>query len=348
MDATKARELIMTMIGQFLREPDYVPHIEGLRCMEHLSMFAGQFIETPKYIKRLQLELSSEHEELRDVAIDGLYQMMKPDAERVFKLADPGLEDALWLTLDEHPAHEGVRNIIRNWMAQTALDDPAGWVTRCQNVMTKTIERKSGIVQKVEPKPTSSAPTDLHDEEVAGMAGGEKETGTTGQEHLRWQVRTFVMQMLGELLSQGAVELSKEADSPLEDKFVEKIGDIVRMAFTASTANVVDLRLAGLRIIDLVLKMFGHTPDPDFADAPLLEQYQAQIGSALTPAFAADSSPELATVAVNVCAGFIATGIVKDVERMGRILKLLTNALENFSGMLHIMYFWICILTASS
>lgn len=78
--------------------------------------------------------------------------------------------------------------------------------------------------------------------------------------------------------------------------------------------------------------MFGKTPDPDFTEASLLEQYQAQIGSALTPAFAADSSPELASEAINVSATFIATGIVTNVERMGRILKLLVLGLENFSS----------------
>jgi len=65
----------------------------------------------------------------------------------------------------------------------------------------------------------------------------------------------------------------------------------------------------------------------------LLEQYQAQISSALTPAFASDSSPVLAAEAVGICAAFISTGIVTDVERMGRILKLLVAALEDFSRM---------------
>lgn len=78
--------------------------------------------------------------------------------------------------------------------------------------------------------------------------------------------------------------------------------------------------------------MFGKTPDPDFAEASLLEQYQAQIGSALTPAFAADSSAELASEAINVSATFIATGIVTNVERMGRILRLLVLGLENFAS----------------
>ena len=73
-------------------------------------------------------------------------------------------------------------------------------------------------------------------------------------------------------------------------------------------------------------------PDPDFSEALLLEQYQAQVSSALTPAFGADSSPDLASAAVDVCATFIATGLVTDVDRMGRILKLLVTALESFTG----------------
>jgi len=35
---------------------------------------------------------------------------------------------------------------------------------------------------------------------------------------------------------------------------------------------------------------------------------------------------------VNVCATFISTGIVTDVDRMGRILKLLISALDEFSS----------------
>ncbi|KAI5803154.1 armadillo-type protein [Geopyxis carbonaria] len=330
-DITKARELILTMIGQFLKESDYGTQMEALRCLEHLSMFAAGHVDMGLYVKRLQKELSSEQGKLRDIAINGLFQLMKGDAERILISADPGLEEQLWTTLDENPTHEGIQNILRNWMSQTGLEDPAKWVDRCQTVMTKLVERKAGIVQTQEVKPPSSGPVDLGDEEVAGMAGGEKESQRTAQEPLRWQVRTFAIDVLGELLSLAAHEITNNSGSPLEDKFVERIGDIVKMAFSASTSNVVNLRLGGLRIINQVLKMFGHTPDPDFADAPLLEQYQAQIGSAMTPAFAADSSPELATAAINVCAGFIATGIVKDVDRMGRILKLLTNALENFS-----------------
>ncbi|KAA8563633.1 hypothetical protein EYC84_011656 [Monilinia fructicola] len=181
-----------------------------------------------------------------------------------------------------------------------------------------------------------SALPDLQDEEVAGFAaasGMAKDTSApaAGQEPLRWQVRTFAMSCLGEIFTLVTKDLAANGSSDAEVALQKRVADVIRMAFSASTSNVVELRVWGLKIIDAVLKMFGHTPDPDFAEAPLLEQYQAQISSALTPAFAADSSPELASEAVNVCAAFIATGIVTDVDRMGRILKTLVTALENFS-----------------
>jgi HEAT repeat-containing protein 5 len=78
--------------------------------------------------------------------------------------------------------------------------------------------------------------------------------------------------------------------------------------------------------------MFSETPDPEYPDIPLLQQHQAQISSALNPAFGADSSPELAAAALSVCATFVSAGIVTEVKQMARILSLLSSSLESFSG----------------
>lgn len=69
-----------------------------------------------------------------------------------------------------------------------------------------------------------------------------------------------------------------------------------------------------------------------YEDALLLEQYQAPITAALTPAFSSDSTPEILASAVQVCAVFVGCGVVRDVSKMGRILKLLTSALEQSKG----------------
>lgn len=76
------------------------------------------------------------------------------------------------------------------------------------------------------------------------------------------------------------------------------------------------------------LQTFASSPDADFEGSLLLEQHQAPIAAALTPAFASDSTPEVLASAVQICAVFVGSGVVKQVDRMGRILKLLTNALE--------------------
>ena len=60
----------------------------------------------------------------------------------------------------------------------------------------------------------------------------------------------------------------------------------------------------------------------------LLEQYAAQIGAALTPAFGADSSSEIVSAAVRVCAIYVGSGIVKDLYQLGRVLKLLVSSLD--------------------
>lgn len=335
-DMTKARELILTLVGQFQKEESTVVLCESLRCLEHLSLYASGHLNFADYVLQLQQYLRSDTLELRDVAIDGLYNLMKRSSEDVIKVAEDGLEEQLWLVLDSTPTHEGIRNVIRNWLRQSCVTETARWLQRCQKVLTMT---KSVKVLPVENANPASTLPDLQDEEVAGFAAASgaaaHETPAAagqGQEPLRWQVRTFAMSCLGEMITLVGKDSTTNGQGSPELVLQQKVADIIRMAFSASTSNIIELRVWGLKIIDLVLKMFGKTPDPDFAEAPLLEQYQAQIGSALTPAFAADSSPELASEAVNVCAVFIATGIVTDVDRMGRILKTLVTALENFSS----------------
>ncbi|KAI1504241.1 armadillo-type protein [Biscogniauxia marginata] len=335
-DSTKSRELILTLVGQLQNEEDILVQRASLGCLEHLSLYAPGHMVFGDYVKLLQKYLNSDYADLRDVAVDGLYNLMKRDSYDVIEAANPGFEDQLWLVLDVSPDHDGIRNILRNWVRQTSLRDTASWLLRCQSVLKMTRpkvpdESRNAVTKK-------STGLDLEDEEVAGFAaaGGvakdEKETAASSEmEPLRWQVRVFAMTCLSDIFILIAKDVATNGESSAQTALQSRIADVIRMAFSASTSSVLELRIWGLKIIGAVLRMFGKTPDPDFEEAMLLEQYQAQIGSALTPAFAADSSPELAAEAVNVCAAFISTGIVTDVDRMGRILKTLVTALENFS-----------------
>ncbi|KAK4137247.1 ARM repeat-containing protein [Trichocladium antarcticum] len=334
-DSTRSRELILTLVGFFQREEDLEVQRASLVCWEHLSLYAPGYMDFAEYVKTLQRYLSSEHTVLRDVAVDGLHNLMKRNPYDVIDAADKGFEDQLWLVLDSDPSHDGMRNTIRNWMRHTCLANTDAWLARFQHVLKMT-RPKETMKQVV--KTRRGAVLDLQDDEVAGFAAASGDADNdkgmpSGVEvqPLRWQVTTFAMDCLNDIFIIVSKDIATNGESAAQTALQGKIADVVRMAFSASTSGVVEQRIWGLEIIGAVLKMFGKAPDPDFEEAMLLEQYQAQISSALTPAFAADSSPELAAEAVNVCAGFIATGIVRDVDRMGRILKTLVSSLENFA-----------------
>lgn len=333
-DMSKARELMLTLMNQF--EADDVPMVqaESLRSWEHMDLYDTSHVEHSQYVRRLQSDLESPNGLIRDIAIDGIYNLMRRDAGKVLATAQNGLEDQIWLALNENPGHEGIRNIIQCWLGQSSLTEPDSWITRCQHVLTKTATSSADAAPPPEAK---SAGPDLQDEEVAGFAIGDgKDQNSTGvsevtKELLKWQVRAFAMQCLSDLVAIIGKDIELVPDSTAGRALQDRIADVIRLAFLASTSSVIELQVGGLRLIDQILKIFGTMPDPDFQEALLLEQYQAQISSALTPAFAADSSPDLASAAVDVCATFIATGLVTDVERMGRILKLLVTALESFT-----------------
>jgi hypothetical protein len=259
-DMSKARDLIFTLVRQFQSEDNNTVVVQGLNCLEHLSLYAPGLLEYELYVRQLQTGVGSSDPEIREAALRGLNNLMKRDAEDVLKTASPGLEDEFWLAVDYEPGHSGVTNIIRNWLLQTALSDTNAWIQRCQNVLTKV------KVKAEEPAPPETVKTtgvpELQDEEVAGFANAAGTTqGDAGddskvtQELLKWQTRTFAMSCMSELLSMVSKEALADHTIPAEAALQQRIGDIVRMAFSASTANVVELRVLGLKIIDQILNV---------------------------------------------------------------------------------------------
>ncbi|KAK9249219.1 hypothetical protein V1506DRAFT_527389 [Lipomyces tetrasporus] len=327
-DHPKNRELISLLIQEIANEDDPFTVVEAIKCYQHAILFAPQYFDTTGFCQKIAKYINSPVNDLRNAAIEGYYQLARNDVNGVFVYAGRALEGHIWLAYDATPWHEGLKSIILTWLAQTGVTEARLWVARCQAILVKLVARRrrrsaKSLAQNIAPEP------ELGDEEVASFAASEAGPGgatgdsnakTEGGEPLKWQTRVFALTCLKEMLA-----MNREVPGNL----IPKVGDIIRAAFSASTSSVLEMRLIGVRLLDDILQTFGKTADPDFADSALLEQYQAQIASALTPAFSSDSSPELASEAINVCADFIANGVVQDVPRMGRILKLLTNALES-------------------
>jgi HEAT repeat-containing protein 5 len=261
-DAVKARDLIMALIGQFETEKMELVLIESLKCQEHLSLYAPGHINFSEYVTRLQVDLDSDFSSIRSTAVDGLHNLMRRDADGVVSAAQPGLEDRLWLVLDKAPENDGVKNIMRNWLHQTGLSHTALWVQRCNVVLTK-ITMKAPTKPPLQTTTKPAVATDLQDEEIAGFATASgvpvEDDGTAGsssQELLRWQTRSFAMDLLAQLLTMGARDAAVHDGSRAEAALQGKVADVIRIAFSASTTGVIALRIRGLQIINQLLKVY--------------------------------------------------------------------------------------------
>lgn len=256
-DMKKARELMLTLMRQFALDEGYDVQTECLRSWEHMNLYDSVNLDLATYVRRLQHYLDSPDRGVRDTAIDGLYNLMRRDAEMVLSIGQQKLEDQIWSALNDDPHHEGLRNMIQSWLGQSSLTEADRWITRCQQVLTKTSKEPVEAAPVSEPK---SAAPELQDEEVAGFNVADAKDQASGklpdaaQELLRWQVRTFALQSLSDLIAIIGKDIELNPDSTAGLALQNRIADVIRLAFLASTASVVELQVGGLRLIDQILK----------------------------------------------------------------------------------------------
>lgn len=258
-DMGKTRELMLMLMKQF--SVDDVPRVQAecLRAWEHIYLYDSGHVDLASYIHRLQRNLDSSNRMIRDIAVDGLYNLMRRDAEHILAVGHEGFEDQIWLTLNDDPDQEGVRNLIQSWLGQSSLTEAEKWVSRCHHVLTKTAKTQVEVPVAQEAK--ASAQPDLQDEEVAGFNVGEGKDQNSAavpeatQELLRWQTRSFALQCLSDLAAIIGKDMELDPESAAGHALQNKIADVIRLAFLASTASVVELQVSGLRLIDQVLRV---------------------------------------------------------------------------------------------
>ncbi|GJN93690.1 hypothetical protein Rhopal_006747-T1 [Rhodotorula paludigena] len=336
-DSERVRQLVLILLKEFTLERDDGISVEAIRATQHFLIFAPDALDHATLVANLRAQLSSSKQPLKVAAVNSVYQLVQRDAALMSKLGGDGLVRELFALLDDDTTIEGVRDAIMSWLRQTADANPSGWIDLCQRIMSRSAS--AGAVKKAD---AQLAPGEVADEEAQGL-GVDSENGArpgapTARASSRWRTQLFALQCLHEVfvtvLKSGRrehfdVARARALRASRRGLLITRVADLIKMAFTASTAQVMEIRLEGLVVLKDVIDNFGASQDVDFEDALLLEQFQAPIAAALTPAFAADSYPEVLASAIQVCAVFVGSGVVKEIDKMGRILKLLTTALES-------------------
>ncbi|KAI0946131.1 hypothetical protein AcV7_010182 [Taiwanofungus camphoratus] len=340
-ESTRSRTLVLDLVHQFISEDDDGICVEAINCIQHFLMFAPDFAQIPDLVMRFRGYLSSSRRPLKLASINALYQLVQKDAFAMSRLGGDQLVEELFAMLDDDSSVDGVRNVITSWLQQTVIHNPSAWIDICQRIMSRTTASQQAT-------DAAAKRGDLMDDEGQSLSvGSAQDSATAGgvRQTSRWRTQLFALQCLHSICmivgrsgrrEHLDVTFARSQGLVVSRLLVSRVPDLIKIAFTASAAHVIEIRLEGLTVLRDVIEIFAATPDPDYEDTLLLEQHQAPITAALTPAFSSDSTPEILASAIGACAVFVGYGVVKDAHRMGRILKLLISALEQSkdSGML--------------
>ncbi|GAA6010487.1 hypothetical protein JCM11491_006962 [Sporobolomyces phaffii] len=339
-DSERVRELVLILLKELTLEKDDGISVEAIKATQHFLIFAPSTLDHTTLVSNLRSQLSSTKQPLKVAAVNSVYQLVQRDAALMSKLGGDGLVRELFALLDDDPSIEGVRDAIMSWLRQTADSNPSGWIDLCQRIMSRSTGTANAQVDASSTLPSVAG--GLADEESQGLGleaeGGARPGAANARTTSRWRTQLFALECLHEVfvtvVKSGRREhfdiaRARAVRANRKGLLITRVSDLIKMAFTASTAQVMEIRLEGLVVLKDVIDNFGQSQDIDFEEALLLDQFQAPIAAALTPAFAADSYPEVLASAIQVCAVFVGSGVVKEIEKMGRILKLLTTALES-------------------
>lgn len=258
-ESSATRGLILDFVQQLHREDDDGVCVEAMKCVQHFLMFAPDYVDVPILVKQLQGLLSSSRRPLQIASIHALYQLVQKDALLMSKLGGDSLVEELFSLLDDDSSVERVRGVITSWLSQTVVFNPSAWIDLCQRIMARTTASQ----QMADATRRGDITVDDEGQSLSAGAAVTRD-GSHAYGTAKWRTQLFALQCLHTICSvvhsSGRREhidlaFAHAQGIPLSGLLVTRISDLIRTAFTASAATVMEIRLEGLTVLMDVIKV---------------------------------------------------------------------------------------------
>ncbi|XP_021259471.1 HEAT repeat-containing protein 5A isoform X3 [Numida meleagris] len=332
--------------------PDCLVQAQAISCLQQLHMFAPRHVNLSSLVSCLCVNLCSSYLLLRRAVVACLRQLVQREAAEVSEYAvalvkesredftpdinirEIGLEGALLGLLDKELDQrlcQDIKDTLNHMLTSMAVEKLSFWLKLCKDVLAASTDFN-----------TVAAIDTTQEEETAKVDDASILTSESDERfhpfsNPRWSTRVFAAECVCKIISQcenaGSAHFDitlaqerKQRDSR-DDFLVLHLADLIRMAFMAATDHSDQLRLSGLQTLQIVVRKFAAVPEPEFPGHLILEQYQANVGAALRPAFAPETPPDVTAKACQVCSAWIASGVVSDLSDLRRVHQLLVSSL---------------------
>uniref|UniRef100_A0A7N8XJN0 HEAT repeat-containing protein 5B n=1 Tax=Mastacembelus armatus TaxID=205130 RepID=A0A7N8XJN0_9TELE len=332
-----------------------VSTIPAISCLQQLHMFAPRHVNLSSLVPCLCVHLCSSHLLLRRAAVACLRQLAQREAAEVCEYAmslakragdskdstpinlnitETGLEGVLFGMLDRETDRKlcsDIHDTLGHMLSSLAVEKLSHWLKLCKDVLAATTEDFT-----CQDEEDSEKKDEMDDDTMfTGLGEDDKSKPSVAP---RWVTRVFAADCLCRiiLLCENADKThfdlaaarSAQTKNPKGDLLVLHLSDLIRMAFMAATDHSNQLRMAGLQALEDIIKKFASVPEPEFPGHVILEQYQANVGAALRPAFSPDTPSDITAKACQVCSTWIGSGVVSDLNDLRRVHNLLVSSLD--------------------
>uniref|UniRef100_A0A3B3ZBV0 HEAT repeat-containing protein 5B n=1 Tax=Periophthalmus magnuspinnatus TaxID=409849 RepID=A0A3B3ZBV0_9GOBI len=347
---------------------DSLVQAAAISCLQQLHMFAPRHVNLSSLVPCLCVHLCSSHLLLRRAAVACLRQLAQREAAEVCEYAmslakkagdgttisdcalslildlnitETGLEGVLFGMLDRETDRKlcsDIHDTLGHMLSSLAVEKLSHWLKLCKDVLAATTDVGGAVVFEVERDEEDSEKNNETDDDTmfTGLGDDDKSKPSVAP---RWVTRVFAADCLCRIIllcenadkahfDLAAARSAQLICFPSGDLLVRHLSDLIRMAFMAATDHSNQLRMAGLQALEDIIKKFASVPEPEFPGHVILEQYQANVGAALRPAFSPDTPSDITAKACQVCSTWIGSGVVSDLNDLRRVHNLLVSSLD--------------------
>ncbi|PIA63576.1 hypothetical protein AQUCO_00201132v1 [Aquilegia coerulea] len=326
---------------------------ESVRFTQQLVLFAPQAVSMHAHVRTLLPTLTSRQPTLRHLAVSTLRHLIEKDPVSI--IAEQ-IEENLFYMLDEETDPE-IGNLVRATITRLLYTSCSScsshWISICQNMILATSSRRN---TKSEHNPPSGSDGDARsyfgedDENMVDSAQDRKKQVSAAdvlgidrkrESHLRYRTRVFAAECLSHVpvavgnnpahfdLSLARKLLAK--GQPNGDWLVLRIQELIAIAYQISTIQFENMQPLGVKLLCTIMDKFEKMPDPELPGHFLMEQYQAQLVSAVRTSLDTTSSPLLLEAGLHLATKILTSSIISgDQAAIKRIFSLISRPLNDF------------------
>ncbi|XP_020890238.1 HEAT repeat-containing protein 5B isoform X2 [Arabidopsis lyrata subsp. lyrata] len=318
--------------------------LESVCFTQQLILFAPQAVSVHLHVKNLLMTLASRQPIIRRLSVSTLRHLIEKDPVSVI---DEQIEDNLFQMLDEETDSE-IGNLIRSTLIRllyaTCPSRPSRWMSICRNMALAASAGRSAETSIAENDPANTRENLGDDDEdmVSSSSGKSIRPNPDKDKTLRYRTRVFAaecLSLLPEAVGNDAAHfdilLARKLASGRQssgDWLVLQLQELISLAYQISTIQFENMRPIGVGLLSTILEKFKLVADPELPGHLLLEQYQAQLVSAVRTALDANSGPVLLEAGLQLATKIMTSGIISsDQIAVKRIFSLLSRPLNDFT-----------------